>query len=116
LRRLALDGITSFSTLPLTIASHLGLWISVLAFLGMIFTFFQRVFRSFFESIGIGPVPGFATIVISILFLGGVQLMFLGILGRYLGRIYDEVKQRPQWIIRQSIGLTAKNPRRNHEK
>ncbi len=104
LRRLAIDGIASFSTVPLSMASHLGFWISVLTFMGMIFTFLQRVFRPFFESIGIGPVPGFATIVISILFLGGVQLMFLGILGKYLGRIYDEVKQRPQWIIKDNLG------------
>jgi dolichol-phosphate mannosyltransferase len=110
LRRLAIDGIASFSTVPLSVASHLGFWISVLAFLGMIFTFLQRIFRPFFESIGIGPVPGFATIVISILFLGGVQLMFLGILGKYLGRIYDEVKQRPQWIIRESLGRPSVNP------
>jgi dolichol-phosphate mannosyltransferase len=110
LRRLALDGIVSFSTVPLSIAAHLGLWISMLSFLGIIFTFLQRIFKPFFESIGIGPVPGFATIVISILFLGGVQLIFLGVLGQYLGRIYDEVKQRPQWIIKQSLGLSPKIP------
>lgn len=46
--------------------------------------------------------------VISVLFLGGVQLTFLGVLGQYLGRIYDEVKQRPQWIIKQSLGLSPK--------
>jgi len=80
----------------------------LLSFLGMVFTFFQRIFRSFFESIGIGPVPGFTTIVISILFLGGIQLIFLGILGQYIGRIYDEVKRRPQWIIKQTLGIPPK--------
>jgi dolichol-phosphate mannosyltransferase len=105
--RLALDGIFSFSATPLRLASHLGLWVSVLALMGVIFTFCQRVFRSYFTSIGMGPEPGFATIVISILFLGGVQLICLGILGEYLGRIYDEVKGRPLWIIQETTGLTA---------
>lgn len=105
---LALDGILSFSTVPLAVASYLGLWISMLSFAGILFTLVQRIFRSYFETIGIGPVPGYATIVISILFLGGIQLIFLGIIGHYLGRIYDEVKKRPQWIIRQSLGLSPK--------
>lgn len=107
--RLALDGIISFSTVPLAVATHLGLLVSVLSFLGIILFVLQRTFESFFESIGIGPKPGFA-IIISILFLGGVQLIFLGILGHYLGRIYDEVKRRPQWIIKQSLGLSPKKP------
>ncbi|RJR19639.1 MAG: glycosyltransferase [Nitrospiraceae bacterium] len=109
LRRLALDGILSFSTVPLAIASYLGLWVSLLSFLSIILFFLQRVFKSFFESIGFGPKPGFA-IIIAILFLGGVQLIFLGILGQYLGRIYDEVKQRPHWIIKNSKGVAPKNP------
>jgi hypothetical protein len=53
-------------------------------------------------------VSGFATIVISILFLGGVQLICLGILGEYLGRIYDEVKGRPLWIIQETVGIETK--------
>jgi glycosyltransferase involved in cell wall biosynthesis len=110
LRRLALDGIISFSTVPLAVASHLGLWITVLSLAGIIFTICQRIFETFFTSIGLGPVPGVTTIVISVLFLGGVQLIFLGVLGQYLGRIYDEVKKRPPWIIRQSLGLTSKTP------
>ena len=110
LRRLALDGIISFSTVPLAVASHLGLWITVLSLLGIIFTLSQFIFEDFFNSIGWGPIPGVTTIVISVLFLGGVQLMFLGVLGQYLGRIYDEVKKRPPWIIRQSLGLSPKSP------
>jgi dolichol-phosphate mannosyltransferase len=105
LRRLALDGIVSFSTVPLSVASHLGLWVSGFSFLGIILFFLQHIFTSFFESIGLGPKPGFA-IIISILFFGGVQLIFLGVLGQYLGRIYDEVKQRPPWIIKQSLGIS----------
>jgi glycosyltransferase involved in cell wall biosynthesis len=109
LRRLAMDGIISFSTVPLSVASHLGLWITVLSLLGIIFTICQRIFEAFFTSIGLGPVPGVTTIVISVLFLGGVQLIFLGILGQYLGRIYDEVKQRPRWIIKESLGISPKS-------
>lgn len=109
LRRLALDGIISFSTIPLTLATYIGLWISALSFVGIIFLTLQYFFRDFFDSLGIPYQPGFSTHA-TILFLGGVQLIFLGILGQYLGRIYDEVKQRPQWIIKQTIGLFPKPP------
>ncbi len=109
LRHLALDGIISFSTVPLALAAHIGLWISALSFLGIIIMVLQYVFVDLFESMGIGPKPGFS-ISVSILFLGGVQLIFLGILGQYLGRIYDEVKRRPPWIIKQSMGLSPKLP------
>lgn len=107
--RLAMDGIFSFSAVPLALASHVGLWVSGLALLGMIFTLAQRVFSGWFELIGLAPGPGFATIVISILFLGGIQLVCLGILGEYLGRIYDEVKGRPTWIISKSANLAEKS-------
>jgi dolichol-phosphate mannosyltransferase len=107
LRRLALDGIASFSTVPLAVASHFGLWVSGLSFLGIFIFILQRLFPSFFESIGLEPKPGFA-IIIAILFLGGIQLIFLGIMGQYLGRIYDEVKRRPQWIIKDSQGVASK--------
>jgi glycosyltransferase involved in cell wall biosynthesis len=103
--RLALDGIFSFSAVPLSIASHLGLFVSSLALLGMLFTLLQRIFAGYFAHFGLEPGPGFATIVLSILFLGGVQLICLGILGEYLGRIYDEVKSRPSWIIFETAGL-----------
>lgn len=103
--KLAWDGIFSFSTLPLRLVSHLGLWISTIALLGIVFTVLQRIFADQFARVGLKPVPGFATIVISILFLGGIQLLCLGILGEYIGRIYEEVKQRPKWIVRQSLGL-----------
>lgn len=105
LRRLAFDGIISFSAVPLTIASYFGILISFIAFLGVLFTLFQRIFKDLFIKIGIGPVPGFATTVIAILFLGGIQLIFLGILGSYLSRIYDEVKGRPLWIIKNTTGI-----------
>ena len=96
--KLAMDGIFSFSAVPLALASHAGLWVSGFALVGMLFTLAQRLFRPWFAMIGLEPGPGFATIVISVLFLGGIQLICLGILGEYLGRIYDEVKGRPSWI------------------
>jgi len=58
-------------------------------------------------------VPGFATVVISILFLGGVQLLCIGILGEYIGRIYDEVKRRPMWIVGGACGLEPRVPDRS---
>lgn len=105
LLKLALDGMISFSGLPLKIAAHFGFLVSALSLVGIIFTLIQRMFHGFFEGIGMGPVPGFATIVIAILFMGGVQLMFLGVIGEYLFRIFDEVKQRPGWIVREGVGM-----------
>jgi len=104
--KLAWDGIFSFSAMPLRLASYIGLTVSLLSLLGIVFTLAQRIFSTWFARVGLAPVPGFATIVISILFLGGVQLVCLGIVGEYIGRIYDEVKRRPHWTIRKCEGLT----------
>lgn len=110
LLQLAVDGVFSFSIFPLRLATYLGLFVSFVAFLGVLFTFLQRIFVRYFEQIGLGPVPGFATIVIAILFLGAVQLVCLGIIGEYIGRIYEEVKQRPLWVVRESLGIVASFP------
>jgi dolichol-phosphate mannosyltransferase len=106
--KLAMDGVFSFSSVPLRLAAYLGFIVSLAAFLGALFTLLQKIFAKQFAAIGLEPGPGFPTVVISILFLGGVQLICLGILGEYLGRIYDEVKGRPPWIIQDSAGLDAK--------
>jgi dolichol-phosphate mannosyltransferase len=107
--RLAMDGVFSFSTVPLRLATYMGLIVSFVAFLGALFTLCQKVFAEQFAKFGMTPGPhGIPTLVISTLFLGGVQLICLGILGEYLGRIYDEVKGRPHWIIQDSAGLDAK--------
>lgn len=106
--RLAMDGMFSFSIMPLRLATWLGLAVSVCAFFGAVFTFCEKVFADTFARFGFTPGPhGIPTMVISILFLGGVQLICLGILGEYIGRIYEEVKGRPLWILRDSAGLTA---------
>jgi glycosyltransferase involved in cell wall biosynthesis len=107
--RLAMDGVFSFSTVPLRLATYMGLIVSLVAFLGALFTLCQKIFAEQFAKFGMTPGPhGIPTLVISTLFLGGVQLICLGILGEYLGRIYDEVKGRPQWIIQDCAGLDAK--------
>ena len=108
--KLAMDGLFSFSATPLRFATYLGLWVSCFAFLGVVFTLAQKIFAAQFARIGLAPGPGFPTVVISILFLGGVQLICLGILGEYIGRIYDEVKGRPLWIIRDSAGINPAPP------
>ena len=105
LLNLAWDGIFSFSTIPLTLVGYVGLIISTLSGLGIVFTLIQRIFADWFRAIGLAPVPGFATIVISILFLGGIQLLCLAVVGEYVGRIYEEVKRRPMWIVREACGV-----------
>jgi len=106
--KLALDGMISFSAFPLKLASHIGFYVSLISMVGVLFTLIQRIFSTQFAAIGIAPVPGFATIVMSILFLGGVQLIFLGVIGEYLYRIFDEVKCRPHWIVQDVCGIEEK--------
>lgn len=105
LLQLATDGLLSFSGAPLRLASFMGFLFAGISFLGAIFTFLQRMFSDAFESVGLGPVPGFATIVISILFLGSVQLICLGIIGEYIIRIFEEVKGRPRGILAERSGV-----------
>lgn len=105
--QLAANGLLSFSTRPLRLASCLGLTVSVVSFLVATFTLLQRVFSETFSVIGLAPVPGYATIVIAVLFMGGVQLICLGILGEYVGRIYTNSKGRPQSVIAETKGISA---------
>ena len=88
----ALDGITSFSTVPLRIWTYIGMFISGMAF----FYGFLIIIKTLFFSV---DVPGYASLLTSILFLGGIQLMSIGVLGEYIGRIYMESKKRPSYII-----------------
>lgn len=92
LMSLAWTGITSFSVIPLRLASAVGVLLAIIAFgYGIIVV----VDRMFFNA----SVPGWPTVVASMMFLSGVQLLFIGILGEYLARIYDEVKGRPPYIV-----------------
>ncbi len=94
----AIEGITSFSYIPLQAASYLGLLVSV-------FAFFYGVFIIAFKLLHGIAVPGYASLMAAVLFLGGIQLLTLGILGEYIGRIYDEVKQRPLYVIHKTYGF-----------
>lgn len=94
----ALDGVTSFSSLPLKVWSYIGAVISVLAFFYAIFLLFYKLI------LGI-DVPGYASLMVVVLFFGGVQLITLGIVGEYLARVYNEVKGRPLYLVRDQIGF-----------
>ena len=93
---LALDGITSFSTLPLRMWSYIGGAISLLA---LVYAGFLIVDKVLFGN----DVPGYPSLMTAILFLGGVQLIGIGILGEYIGRIYIEAKHRPRYVVKNTV-------------
>lgn len=101
--RFATDGILSFSTKPLQMSISLGLFSSALAFLGILYAFVVRIFTHTW-------VEGWAGLMIAILFLGGVQLISIGILGEYIGRIYNEVKNRPLYVVEEYLGFNQNGP------
>jgi len=103
--KLALNGIFSFSTFPLRLATWGGLASVTISFLGIAFILTWRLFGFKFMGRVPADVPGWAGGVIAILFVGGVQLLMLGIIGEYIARIYDEVKRRPRWVVGESLGL-----------
>lgn len=97
----ALDGMLSFSNKPLRAATYLGFIVSGFAFLMAMY--YLVTFFAFKKQAG----SGFTTIILSVLFLGGVQLICVGILGEYIGRIYEEVKRRPLYIARETVGIES---------
>ena len=97
--RFALDGVTAFSSQPLRFASHVGAAIAAASLALM-------VGLAFYKWMGAqGLIPGWTSLAIAVLFLGGVQLLAIGILGEYVGRIYDEVKRRPLYLTRETINV-----------
>lgn len=90
---LALEGVTSFSTFPLRIWTYIGLFIATLSFLYGTWMILQTLIWG-------NPVKGYPSLLVSILFLGGVQLIGIGVLGEYLGRVYIEVKNRPRYLLK----------------
>jgi glycosyltransferase involved in cell wall biosynthesis len=98
LARFALDGLVSFSTVPLKVWSYLGLIISALAFCYAMVILLKTLIWGV-------DVPGFPSLIISVMFFAGVQLISLGVLGEYLGRMYEEVKGRPLFLVAEEVGL-----------
>ena len=98
LLRFGIDGLASFTTIPLKVWSYVGLLISLFAFCyAMIFLIKTLIYGT--------DVPGFPTLVISVMFFAGVQLLSLGIIGEYLGRVYEEVKGRPLFLVAEELGM-----------
>lgn len=102
----AVDGITSFSLAPLKIWSYLGVFLSLLAFIYATYL----VLRTLIYGI---DVPGYASLMVVMLFLGGMQLITLGIIGEYLGRVYEEVKGRPLYLVQDNVGFDEKSVQTN---
>jgi polyisoprenyl-phosphate glycosyltransferase len=97
LTRFAFDGLSSFSTLPLKLATYVGVFISLFAFGYALVTALKTFILG-------ADVPGFPTIVVSVMFFSGIQLIFLGVIGEYVGRIFAEVKRRPLYIVAEEVG------------
>jgi len=92
----AIEGITSFSTVPLRVWTYLGL---IIAIISLIYSFWMILDKLIWGN----PVPGYPSLITAILFLGGVQLIGIGVIGEYVGRIYMETKNRPRYIIKSII-------------
>lgn len=97
---LAIDGIASFSLVPLKVWSYIGLVFAILAFIYASWLIIRTLI------FGV-EVPGYVSTMVSILFMGGLQLISLGVIGEYLGRVYEEVKGRPLYLVRESYGLSS---------
>ena len=96
--KFALDGIFSFTTFPLKIWTYVGVFISCLSFIYGSWLIIRTIMHG-------SNVPGYASLMVVILFLGGIQLISLGVIGEYIGRIYRETKHRPLYIIKQKQGF-----------
>ena len=98
----ALDAITSFSYKPLTIASYFGFSLSGISFLYLLFVIYEKLFTN-------NTVLGWSSVIAVSLFFNGIILVILGVMGEYIGRIYEEVKGRPLYILRDQIGFKTNN-------
>lgn len=96
--RFATDGILSFFTRPLKLSVAMGMLCGALSMLGIVYAIYLRVLASIW-------VEGWTALMIAVLFLGGVQLISVGILGEYIGRIYNEVKKRPLYVVEEYAGF-----------
>jgi glycosyltransferase involved in cell wall biosynthesis len=94
---LALEGVTSFSTVPLRLWTYVGGCVSIFAVLYAVYMVLDKIFFG-------NSVPGYPSLMTAILFLGGVQLIGIGVLGEYIGRIYIESKHRPRYVVKDIVG------------
>jgi len=101
--RFATDGILSFSTKPLQLSVAMGMVSALLALVGIVYALSLRLFTSIW-------VEGWTALMIAVLFIGGVQLISIGILGEYIGRIYNEIKQRPLYVVEEYLGFENARP------
>lgn len=95
----ALDGMTSFSTKPLQLSTYLGFGAASIGFLGIIYAILGRLFLPEYW------ITGWTALFVGIMFLGGVQLITIGIIGEYIGKIYQEVQKRPRYLIEETINV-----------
>jgi dolichol-phosphate mannosyltransferase len=101
--RFATDGILSFSTKPLQLSVAMGMISALLALVGIVYALSLRLFTSIW-------VEGWTALMIAVLFIGGVQLISIGILGEYIGRIYNEIKRRPLYVVEEYLGFEDARP------
>lgn len=95
---LALDGLISFSNAPLRLAIYIGLAVALLSFLGGVYVIYEKVFTD-------KAILGWTSTIVAITFIGSMVLLTLGVIGEYIGRIYDEVKHRPIYLVKDKIGF-----------
>jgi glycosyltransferase involved in cell wall biosynthesis len=94
----ALDGLFAFSNAPLRLAIYVGVFVAGLSFLGAAYVLYEKLFTD-------KAILGWASTIVAITFIGGMVLLTLGVIGEYIGRIYDEVKQRPLYVVKDKLGL-----------
>jgi dolichol-phosphate mannosyltransferase len=112
--RLASDGLFSFSVVPLRLATYAGLLAVAFSLLYAVFTMVWRIAGFHFMGHMARDLPGWATLITGMLFLHGIELLILGIIGEYIGRLYTETKQRPRYILQARIGFAAPQPPKDH--
>ena len=113
LLRLATDGVFAFSTSPLRAATYLGLGAVGLTLISGMFVLAWRILGFRFMGHTASELPGWTALIGGLLFLSGLQFLILGCIGEYVGRIYNEVKQRPRWIVRGTLGFPSESEGKN---
>ncbi len=106
--KFAIDGVTSFSMLPLQVATYVGTGSALVAFLGIVWSVYLKLFTD-------KTVQGWSSLMVVVLFLGGIQLLALGLIGEYLGRMFDEIKQRPLYLVSETVGFEKENNKKPDE-